>query len=112
MNQPAQQQDAAAEQPAPPAGLAGGGLPPIPTGQHADAVAEWLRWHALELAGIGVPLALAVAVSVWFAVLAAPVAGLWAAHEIRQARRRALPPGRRAALTTTPASGEESSEDE
>ncbi|TDB72530.1 hypothetical protein E1264_41840 [Actinomadura sp. KC216] len=53
----------------------------------ADPLAAWVRWHLVELAGVGVPLGLAVATSWWFVLLAAGVAGVWAAQETRQAHR-------------------------
>ncbi|SMC99056.1 hypothetical protein [Kibdelosporangium aridum] len=50
-------------------------------------VAAWLGWHGLELVGVGVPLALAVMVDGWWAVLAGVVGAGWASHEIQLARR-------------------------
>jgi hypothetical protein len=56
----------------------------------------WLGWHVLELAGVGVPLGLAVTVDGWFAVLAVAAGAGWTGHEIQLARRHR-------ALRTTPA---------
>ncbi|WP_131732715.1 hypothetical protein [Actinomadura formosensis] len=53
----------------------------------ADPLVVWVRWHVVELAGVGVPLGLGVAVSWWFVLLAAGVAGVWASQETRQAHR-------------------------
>ena len=69
----------------PPPSFGGGSVPPVNAAQ-ADAVSEWIKWHAVELAAVGVPLVLALAVTVWFALLAVPAAGLWAAHEAKQRR--------------------------
>ncbi|TDB84487.1 conjugal transfer protein TraH [Actinomadura sp. KC216] len=63
----------------------------------ADPLVVWVRWHVVELAGVAVPLGLAVAASWWFVLLAAGVAGAWAAQETRQAHRR----GRLGAAATT-----------
>jgi hypothetical protein len=64
----------------------GGGTPPVTTAE-TDSVAEWIKWHAVELAGIGGPLVLALFFSTWLVLLALPAAGLWASHGIRQARQ-------------------------
>ncbi|MFG1856797.1 hypothetical protein ACGFJT_33525 [Actinomadura geliboluensis] len=56
----------------------------------ADPLVVWVRWHLVELAGVGVPLGLGVAVSWWFVLLAAGVAGVWASQETRQSRTRRL----------------------
>ena len=77
--------------------------------EQAESVAAWLGWHAAELVGVGVPLALAL-VSAWFVVLAVPAAGLWAVQETRRARIRS---GGRAALTSPDAtSGRDEENDE
>lgn len=72
-----------------------------PTAEQAESVAAWLRWHAVELVGVGVPLALSLLISVWFVILAAPAAALWAVHETRNTRQRALPGADRGALTSS-----------
>ncbi|MBP2330622.1 hypothetical protein JOF56_011007 [Kibdelosporangium banguiense] len=68
-------------------------------------IVAWLGWHVLELAGVGVPLGLAVTVDGWFAVLALAAGAGWTGHEIQLARRhRALRPGTahaRKSLTST-----------
>lgn len=58
------------------------------SGCRGDAVVHWLGWHLAELLGVGVPLVLAVTVSVWWLVLAATAGAAWGAHELRVARRR------------------------
>lgn len=55
-----------------------------------DPLVVWVRWHLVELAGVGVPLALGVAVSWWFVLLAAGAAAVWASQETRQSRTRRL----------------------
>jgi len=87
----------------------GGGVPPVPDASQAGSVAAWLGWHAAELAGVGVPLALALAVSWWFVVLMLPAAGLWIAQEARPTRRQVGAADARDALTS-PATDEENDE--
>ena len=64
-----------------------------------DKAVEWVIWHALELAAVGVPLALAVWLSVWFAPLAVVAGVAWALNERRTrataltAQRRQVGPG-------------------
>lgn len=87
----------------PPASFGGGTPPPNPDDQHGDAISDWLRWHAVELAGVGVPVALALAISAWFVLLAVPAAVLWASHEVRQTRGL---PEARAALTSPDATND------
>lgn len=64
------------------------GRPASGSGSRGDAVVHWLGWHLAELLGVGVPVALAVTVSVWWLALAAVTGAAWAAHELRVARRR------------------------
>lgn len=68
----------------------GGDPPHTPAvSQAASPVATWIRWHVVELACIGTPIVLAVTVWAWIAVLVAPAAVAWAAHELRLSRHRA-----------------------
>jgi hypothetical protein len=93
--------------PGPPPSFGGGdGVPPATTTE-TDAVTEWLKWHAVELAGIGVPVLLALAFSVWLVLLAVPAAALWASHGARQARQRSQLRGAEHDELTSPATGEE-----
>jgi hypothetical protein len=58
-----------------------------------EVVIRWVGWHLIELTGTGVPLVLALSVSVWWALIAVLTGALWMVHEVRIARRhRALPP--------------------
>jgi hypothetical protein len=80
--------------------------PPCPASSTADVVIRWVGWHLGELTGVGVPLVLAVTVSVWLALIGVLIGALWAMHEIRVSRRhRALPAatphGHRPTPTTT-----------
>jgi hypothetical protein len=57
-----------------------------------DKTIRWVVFHAGELAGIAVPLLLAVAVAAWFGLLAVVAAVWWVVHEIRDhLRHRAIP---------------------
>jgi hypothetical protein len=73
------------EHPAPPTGRAGTAVA-HPATCTTGVVIRWVGWHLLELVGVGVPLALALTVSLWWVLLAALVGALWAVHEIRLAR--------------------------
>jgi len=85
-----------------------GGPPAGPDAAQAESVSAWLRWHAVELVGVGVPAALALLVSAWFVALAVPAAGLWAAQETRHARQRAqIHAADRGALTSPDATASE-----
>jgi hypothetical protein len=57
-----------------------------------DLVIRWVGWHLLELTALGVPTALAVTVSPWWAAPAVLVGGLWVTHEIRLTRRHRVAP--------------------
>jgi hypothetical protein len=62
----------------------------VPAGPaRTELVCRWIGWHLAELAGIGVPLLLAVTVSAWFTTVSALVALLWAVHEYRTHRASA-----------------------
>jgi hypothetical protein len=79
-----------------------GPTPPVPAPTAAaplDRAIRWVGWHLVELTGAGVPTALALTVSPWWALPAVLVGGLWVTHEIRLAR------GHHLALTTGSASG-------
>jgi len=63
---------------------------PVATGQRTPNQATrtvravaWTGWHLGELSGVAVPLALAVTVWAWFAVLSALVALEWGVREYR-----------------------------
>lgn len=73
--------------PGPPPSFGASSSPVRWEGEASDPLVVWVRWHLVELAGVGAPLVLAVTVSWWFAVLAAGAAGAWAAQENRQAHR-------------------------
>jgi hypothetical protein len=88
MSETAPHRHYAGPQQGPPPSFGASGAAGVPSAEQAESVAAWLRWHAIELVGVGVPLALAL-VSVWFVVLAVPAAGLWVINETRQ-RRAAL----------------------
>src|SRR4051812_37006871 len=77
---------------------------PGPDVPQVESVAAWLRWHALELTGLAVPLVLALLLNVWFLILAAPAVGLWTLNETRQARRRAQLRGSERTALTSPSS--------
>lgn len=62
------------------------GTAPRDAGRSSQVV-TWIGWHLGELAAVGVPAVLAVSVHPLWAVPAAVVAGTWAAHEVRAARR-------------------------
>ncbi|MFI6026375.1 hypothetical protein [Amycolatopsis magusensis] len=53
-----------------------------------EQVMEWAVWHFGELAGVLGPLALAVVLTPWFALLSALVAACWAVHEVRDHREQ------------------------
>ncbi|WP_019810206.1 hypothetical protein [Saccharomonospora halophila] len=56
-----------------------------------DVVVTWIGWHLGELLAVGVPLVLALSVSLWFLGLAVLIGATWAVHEVRLAReQRAL----------------------
>ena len=93
--------------PPPSFGAAPPAAAPVPSVEQAESVAAWLRWHTAELAGVSVPLVLALAVSGWFVALVVPVAALWAINETRQIRTS----GARAALTSPETTTGTTSED-
>jgi hypothetical protein len=67
------------------------GLPAVVRARHGRRIVAWLGWHVLELAGVGVPLGLALTVDGWWAVLAVAAGVGWTGHELQLARRhRAL----------------------
>ncbi|WP_433465357.1 hypothetical protein [Spirillospora sp. CA-128828] len=78
--------DAAPERAAPPPSFGAASSSPRWEEEAADPLVVWVRWHLVELAGVGVPLGLAVTTTWWFVLLAAGVAAVWAAQETRQAR--------------------------
>ncbi|GAA4323275.1 hypothetical protein GCM10023178_35480 [Actinomadura luteofluorescens] len=79
--------DRASPLPGPPPSFGASSSPVRWEEEAADPLVVWVRWHLVELAGVGAPLGLAVTVSWWFAVLAAGAASAWAAQEARQAHR-------------------------
>jgi hypothetical protein len=54
-----------------------------------ELAVEWIAWHAAELAGVTVPLILAVCVTWWFGALSAAVGAGWAVYEWRDHRTQA-----------------------
>ncbi|CAM4024873.1 hypothetical protein KIPE111705_36930 [Kibdelosporangium persicum] len=75
----------------------------------ARLAAAWLGWHGLELAGVGIPLALAVTVDGTWAVPAGVIAAAWATHEIQLTRRHRTPGGGTASPPGNSANTEEPS---
>lgn len=80
-------------------------MPPMPTRpdpvRDPSRAVQWIGYHLGELAGVAVPAALAVTVSVWFALVAVLVAVGWIAHEVRVHRHRlALTATHRDAITS------------
>jgi hypothetical protein len=82
--------------------------PHDPPRTRTDQAVAWVGWHLAEIAGVTVPLVLALTVTAWLAVVSVLVAGAWAAHEIRlHRRRRALTAApTRPSVTTGPADTE------
>ncbi|MEV6832847.1 conjugal transfer protein TraH [Amycolatopsis sp. NPDC051102] len=66
-----------------------------------EAAVAWCGAHVIELAGVSVPLIGGVVLTPWLELVAAALAGLWAANEIRL--HRTTRDARRAALATSPA---------
>lgn len=66
-----------------------------------EAAVAWCGAHVIELAGVGVPLIGGVVLTPWLDLIAAALAGLWAANEIRLHRTTRV--ARQAAVTTSPA---------
>lgn len=86
---------------------AGSPTAPASDANRVRALAGWLAWHAVELAGVGVPGVLAVTASPWWAIPAGMAGVCWAGHEVHLARTHATPPAPRAltassTTTTTP----------
>lgn len=54
-----------------------------------ELTVEWIVWHAVELAGVTVPLVLAAWLTWWFVVASALVAAGWGVHEWRGHRAQA-----------------------
>jgi len=80
-----------------------------------ERAADWIGWHLIELAAVGVPAVLAVTVAVWLACLSAVAALAWTAAEIRATRtaRPALarPAAARPALPLSAAAGTDDADD-
>jgi hypothetical protein len=53
-----------------------------------DKAVRWVAFHAGELAGLAVPVLLAVTLSAWFGLLAVVASVWWVAHEVRDHRRQ------------------------
>ncbi|TKG67523.1 hypothetical protein [Prauserella endophytica] len=55
-----------------------------------DDAVSWVGYHLIELLAVGLPLLLAVTITVWLLPLSVLAAGLWAGHAVqaRRARRR------------------------
>jgi hypothetical protein len=64
-----------------------------------ETAVAWCGAHVIELAGVGIPLIGGVVLTPWLELVAAALAGLWVANEIRL--HRATRPAHRAAVTTT-----------
>jgi hypothetical protein len=82
----------------------------------AEQAADWIGWHLIELAAVGVPAVLAATVAVWLVSLSAVAALAWTAAEIRATRttRPALerPSAARPSLPARPApAGTDDAED-
>lgn len=56
------------------------------------AAASWVRWHAIELVAVAAPGTAAVAVSPWWAAIAAAAGAWWLREEIRSRQALAGPP--------------------
>jgi hypothetical protein len=52
-----------------------------------ELAARWARYHARELAGVGLPIAPAVAVSPWFGTVSGVVVVWWVVAEYRARRK-------------------------
>ncbi|WP_216210587.1 hypothetical protein [Amycolatopsis aidingensis] len=78
-----------------------------------DRVVSWIGWHIGELVAVGLPLLLAVTVTVWAAALAVLAGAVWTVHEVRHALQqralRAQSQRRQLASGTEDASGEQGS---
>ncbi|PXY34215.1 hypothetical protein BAY59_01255 [Prauserella coralliicola] len=58
-----------------------------------DDAVSWVGYHLIELLAVGLPLLLAVTITVWLLPVSVLAAGLWAGHAV-QARRARRAPGK------------------